>query len=35
VSKRAYVLRTGEIALSGESAELAKNPDIQAAYLGG
>ena len=35
VSQRAYVLRTGEIALSGASEELAKNPDIQAAYLGG
>ena len=35
VSKRAYVLRTGEIALSGASSELAKDPEIQAAYLGG
>jgi branched-chain amino acid transport system ATP-binding protein len=34
-SNRAYVLRTGEIALEGPSAELAKNPEIQAAYLGG
>jgi len=34
-SQRAYVLRTGEIALSGESSELASNPEIQAAYLGG
>ena len=34
-SARAYVLRTGEVALAGESAELAKNPEIQAAYLGG
>jgi branched-chain amino acid transport system ATP-binding protein len=34
-SKRAYVLRTGEIALEGKSADLAKNPEIQAAYLGG
>ena len=34
-SKRAYVLRTGEIALSGLSADLAKDPEIQAAYLGG
>jgi branched-chain amino acid transport system ATP-binding protein len=34
-SERAYVLRTGEIALSGQSAELARNPEIQAAYLGG
>ena len=35
VSKRAYVLRTGEIALFGASSELAKDPEIQAAYLGG
>jgi branched-chain amino acid transport system ATP-binding protein len=34
-SRRAYVLRSGEIALAGESAELAKAPEIQAAYLGG
>jgi branched-chain amino acid transport system ATP-binding protein len=34
-SRRAYVLRTGEIALEGDSKELAANPDIQAAYLGG
>jgi branched-chain amino acid transport system ATP-binding protein len=34
-TRRAYVLRTGELALEGESAELAKNPEIQAAYLGG
>ena len=34
-SQRAYVLRTGEIALEGKSKELAKNAEIQAAYLGG
>jgi branched-chain amino acid transport system ATP-binding protein len=34
-SRRAYVLRTGEIAKSGPSAELATDPEIQAAYLGG
>ncbi len=34
-SQRAYVLRTGEIALEGPSADLAKDPEIQAAYLGG
>jgi branched-chain amino acid transport system ATP-binding protein len=34
-SQRAYVLRTGEIVLSGDSKDLAKNPEIQAAYLGG
>jgi branched-chain amino acid transport system ATP-binding protein len=35
VSHRAYVLRTGEIALSGPSKELAANAEVQAAYLGG
>ncbi len=34
-SRRAYVLRTGEIALSGDAKELAANAEIQAAYLGG
>jgi branched-chain amino acid transport system ATP-binding protein len=34
-SQRAYVLRTGEIALEGNAKELASNPEIQAAYLGG
>jgi branched-chain amino acid transport system ATP-binding protein len=34
-SQRAYVLRTGEIALEGSSRDLAKNAEIQAAYLGG
>ena len=32
---RAYVLRTGEIALSGDAKDLAANPEIKAAYLGG
>jgi len=34
-SQRAYVLRTGEIALEGLSKDLAANEEIQAAYLGG
>jgi len=34
-ARRAYVLRTGEIALSGDAKELAANHEIQAAYLGG
>jgi branched-chain amino acid transport system ATP-binding protein len=34
-SKRAYVLRTGEIAMSGPSKDLASNEEIKAAYLGG
>ena len=32
---RAYVLRLGRIVLSGTSAELAANEEIQKAYLGG
>jgi branched-chain amino acid transport system ATP-binding protein len=35
VSHRAYVLRTGEIALSGKAAELAADAEVQRAYLGG
>jgi len=34
-STRAYVLRTGEIAMSGPSRDLAANEEIRAAYLGG
>lgn len=34
-SARAYVLRTGEIAKTGASRELAADPEIRAAYLGG
>ncbi len=34
-SSRAYVLRTGEIALSGKSSDLAQNEEIRTAYLGG
>ncbi len=34
-AKRAYVLRTGEIAMSGDAKELAENEEIKAAYLGG
>ncbi|MFO0737610.1 MAG: ABC transporter ATP-binding protein [Labilithrix sp.] len=34
-SRRAYVLRTGEVALEGLSKDLAANTEIQAAYLGG
>jgi branched-chain amino acid transport system ATP-binding protein len=33
-SRRAYVLKTGEIALSGESVALAKDEEIRRAYLG-
>ncbi|KAF0103350.1 MAG: branched-chain amino acid transport system ATP-binding protein [bacterium] len=34
VSQRAYVMESGEITLSGASAELAANPRVRAAYLG-
>ena len=34
VSKRAYVLETGAIALSDHSERLRDNPDVQKAYLG-
>jgi branched-chain amino acid transport system ATP-binding protein len=34
-SSRAYVLRTGEIAKTGLSKQLADDPEIREAYLGG
>jgi branched-chain amino acid transport system ATP-binding protein len=34
VSKRGYVLETGEVALTNESAELRNDPAVQKAYLG-
>jgi branched-chain amino acid transport system ATP-binding protein len=34
-STRAYVLETGRIVLSGPSKEIAQNPDVKKAYLGG
>ena len=34
VSKRGYVLETGEVALSNESSELRNDPAVQKAYLG-
>jgi branched-chain amino acid transport system ATP-binding protein len=34
VSHRAYVLEVGHVAISGESAELAKNEGIRSSYLG-
>jgi len=34
IAHRAYVLETGEVVLSGEAAELARNPDVRKAYLG-
>jgi branched-chain amino acid transport system ATP-binding protein len=35
VADRAYVLETGQVRLTGPAAELADNPQVQAAYLGG
>jgi branched-chain amino acid transport system ATP-binding protein len=35
VSDRAYVLERGRIVLEGPSPELAEDPRVQAAYLGG
>ena len=35
ISDHGYVLETGEIALSGPSADLASDPRVQATYLGG
>ena len=34
VSKRGYVLETGEVVLSDEAVRLRENPDVQKAYLG-
>ena len=34
VAKRGYVLETGEVALTNESAELRNDPAVQRAYLG-
>jgi len=35
ISQFGYVLETGRIAVSGESATLRQNPQVQSAYLGG
>jgi branched-chain amino acid transport system ATP-binding protein len=35
VADRAYVLESGSIKLSGSAAELAKDPEVSRAYLGG
>jgi branched-chain amino acid transport system ATP-binding protein len=32
--QRAYVLESGRVTMSGTSAELANNKQVQAAYLG-
>jgi branched-chain amino acid transport system ATP-binding protein len=35
VAHRAYILETGEVALSGPSGELRHDPQVREAYLGG
>jgi len=35
LANRAYVLETGDIVLEGTSTELAANPEVKKAYLGG
>jgi branched-chain amino acid transport system ATP-binding protein len=35
LSHRAYVLETGRVALSGKSSDLATNPKVKKAYIGG
>jgi branched-chain amino acid transport system ATP-binding protein len=35
LANRGYVLETGDIVLEGTSAELAANPEVKKAYLGG
>ena len=34
IAHRAYVLETGEVVLSGDAKELARNPEVRKAYLG-
>jgi branched-chain amino acid transport system ATP-binding protein len=35
LAKRGYIMQTGEIVLSDNSAALARNPEVKKAYLGG
>jgi branched-chain amino acid transport system ATP-binding protein len=35
IADRAYVLETGTIRLSGDARDLARNPEVEHAYLGG
>ena len=35
IARRAYVMESGQITLSGDARELVANPRVQAAYLGG
>ena len=34
-ASRGYVLETGNVVLEGSSEELAENPEVKRAYLGG
>ena len=34
ISRRAYVMESGAITLAGDSPDLARNPQVRAAYLG-
>jgi branched-chain amino acid transport system ATP-binding protein len=34
MADRAYVLRTGRVVLTGTAADIARNTDVQRAYLG-
>ncbi|MDO7786168.1 ABC transporter ATP-binding protein [Desulforamulus aquiferis] len=34
IASRAYVLETGEVVLAGQASDLAKDPEVQKAYLG-
>jgi branched-chain amino acid transport system ATP-binding protein len=35
LASRGYVLETGNVVLEGTSEELAANPEVKKAYLGG
>jgi branched-chain amino acid transport system ATP-binding protein len=35
IADRAYVMETGRIVISGTAAEVASNPEVERAYLGG
>ena len=35
IADRAYVMETGRVILEGSAQELAANPEIERAYLGG
>jgi len=35
IARRGYILQTGEIVLTDDAAQLADNPDVKKAYLGG